>query len=147
MHSCRGLPQITGIVLLGVCAVYSAGAFEADETPASCLSAQTHLLEFTAPEKTWAYFLKSLRAADRKAALSAFMQGDLKMGLTQVLNSMDAEKMRAMADSFGPLTQKSDMGNGLQEYLVIRTQGAQSTGAMVQFEHHPTCGGWRIAAM
>ena len=60
-----------------------------------------HLLEFTAPEKTWAYFLKSLRAADRKAALSAFVQGDLKVGLSQVMKSMDAEKMRAMADSEG----------------------------------------------
>ena len=139
-----------GIILLGLFAALAAhpiSSAEPDETPVSCLLAQAHLLEFSAPEKTWAFFLKSLRAGERRAALSAFLQGDLKVGLSQVLNSMDAEKMRAMADSFGPLTEKKDIGGGLQEYLVIRTHGAQSTGAIVEFEYHPNCGGWRIAAM
>jgi hypothetical protein len=146
----RVLPKTIGMVFLAVCApsaVYPAGAFEADETLGSCLSAQAQLLTFTTPEKTWAYFLKSLRAADRKAALNAFLQGDLKIGFSHVLDSMDAEKMRSLADSFGPLTQKREIGGGIQEFLVIRASGAQSTGALVEFEYHPNCGGWRIATM
>jgi hypothetical protein len=57
-----------------------------------------------------------------------------------------AEKMREMADSFGPLSHPTDMGN-LREYLVVRNVGTKSVGATLEFEYHADCGGWRIASM
>jgi hypothetical protein len=117
-----------------------------DESFVSCLASESNLGKFFTPEKTWAFFLQSLRAGDRKAALSALLAGDLKQGFSSLVNAMSAEKMRAMAESFGPLTHKSDMGN-ITEYLVVRTMGTGSTGTLVQFEYHAACGGWRLVAM
>ena len=117
-----------------------------DESFVSCLASESNLGKFSTPEKTWAFLLQSLRVGDRKATLSALLAGDLKTNLSSLLNSMSVEKMRAMAESLGPLTHKVDMGN-IAEYLVIRTVGTGSAGSVVQFEYHADCGGWRLVGM
>lgn len=146
-------PRFIGAVSLGVYAMTASHAQDLggriganDETIGSCLVSESNLIIFASPEKTWSYFLRSLRAGNLKEAMGTFVAGDAKTGFSSLVKSMSADKMRAMADSFGPLTNESDMGN-VKEYLVIRNSETGPTGFTVQFEYHLNCGGWRIVGM
>ena len=120
-----------------------------DETIGSCLSSGADLFKFTTPEKTWAYYTQALRDGDRKAALSTLLAGQTKNALSSLLDAMNSEQMRAMANSYvslKPLPEIDDKGDQ-REYLLTRNTSKEPTAYIVTFEFHLACGGWRIAMM
>jgi hypothetical protein len=120
-----------------------------DETFGSCLASGVDLYRFTTPEKTWAYHLQALREGDRRAVLSTLLAGQIKKALSSLLDTMSAEQMRAMADSYISLKPLPgfDANADLREYLLTRKTAKEPAAFIVTFEFHATCGGWRIATM
>jgi len=101
---------------------------------------ERHPERYATPEKTWAFFSQSLRAADRKTALSC-LTGDLLERISTAIEKMSNEMLRAMADTFVSLAPSHDMGR-LRMYTLIKKD---RTGYEVDFEWDGAA--WRISNM
>jgi len=101
---------------------------------------ERHPERYATPEKTWAFFSQSLRAADRKAVLSC-LTGDLLERISPAMEKMSDETLRAMAETFVSLAPAHDMGR-LRMYTLIKKD---RTGYEVDFEWDGAT--WRISNM
>jgi len=147
----EALKQITQPAPQGAQAAGTPGPGERQECDgmlvelATALDAERRSDNFTTPERTWGYFLASLRAGD-KAAVRACMAGPMLVKISPLIDSLDADKMRKFADSFEQLWLKEDMGQLRSYQTTTKAQGGRPRlGHQVDFER--TLQGWRITSM
>lgn len=95
------------------------------------------------PQGTWSVFVGALRAGDRQAAL-ACMTPELQERYREAFRSLDAARLRAMAEEFSPLSMGKSM-EPFQEAFVTRDRGGKQQAAIVYFLRQGR--EWRISEM
>lgn len=95
------------------------------------------------PQGTWSVFVGALRAGDRQAAL-ACMTPELQERYREAFKSLDAARLRAMADEFSPLSMGKPM-DPFQEAFVTRDRGGKKQAAIIYFLRQGR--EWRINEM
>jgi hypothetical protein len=92
------------------------------------------------PQNTWNLFIASLKSGDLDAAMTCLTLG-MQAKFRPVFTQMPPEKLRNMAESFSGFAMSANMGDGMQEAMVVRGKRA----GLIYFVN--VGGAWKINEM